>query len=176
MQVAPRSLDRPPAAPVLEPAESRPLHAVGVLLGVVQQGADAPADHGHPPVHGGACLGGVGHRLDDGDPGEHLGTPRVADAVAHGRFLPPDPHDTQSRQRPARYRAVAVFLGDDLLAWLVLALGGALLVGNVAAIIHPPERPREEGALERAPVTRSVVMAAVGFVAAVWALASLVSS
>ena len=68
-----------------------------------------------------------------------------------------------------------VFLGDDLLAWLVLALGGALLVGNIAAIARPPDRPPEEGALERAPVLRSVVMAAVGLVAAVWALASLVS-
>jgi hypothetical protein len=69
-----------------------------------------------------------------------------------------------------------VFLGDDLLAWLMLALGGALLVGNVAAIIRPPQQPREEGTLERAPVGRSVVMAAVGLVAAVWALASLFSS
>jgi hypothetical protein len=68
-----------------------------------------------------------------------------------------------------------VFLGDDLLAWLLLALGGALLVGNVAAIVRPPQQPREEGALERAPVARSVVMAAVGLVAAVWALASLIS-
>ena len=68
-----------------------------------------------------------------------------------------------------------VFLGDDLLAWLVLALGGALLVGNIAAIARPPDQPREEGALEQAPVLRSVVMAVVGLVAAVWALASLVS-
>jgi hypothetical protein len=68
-----------------------------------------------------------------------------------------------------------MFLGDDLLAWLVLALGGALLVGNVAAIVRPPERPLEEGALERAPIARSVVMAAVGLVAAVWALASLLA-
>jgi hypothetical protein len=68
-----------------------------------------------------------------------------------------------------------MFLGDDLLAWLVLALGGALLVGNVAAIVRPPERPLEEGALDRAPVARSVVMAAVGLVAAVWALASLLA-
>ena len=68
-----------------------------------------------------------------------------------------------------------MFLGDDLLAWLVLALGGALLVGNVAAIVRPPQQPREEGALERAPVLRSAVMAAVGLIAAVWALASLVS-
>jgi hypothetical protein len=68
-----------------------------------------------------------------------------------------------------------MFLGDDLLAWLVLALGGALLVGNVAAIVRPPERPLEEAALERAPVWRSVVMAVVGLVAAVWALASLLA-
>ena len=68
-----------------------------------------------------------------------------------------------------------MFLGDDLLAWLVLALGGALLVGNVAAIVRPPDRAREEGALEQAPVLRSVVMASVGLIAAVWALASLVS-
>ncbi|MGI9030749.1 MAG: hypothetical protein ACR2HP_12305 [Ilumatobacteraceae bacterium] len=65
-------------------------------------------------------------------------------------------------------------LGDDLLAWLVLALGGALLVGNVLAILRPPGRP-EEGALERAPIGRSVVMAVVGLVAAVWALASLLT-
>jgi len=68
-----------------------------------------------------------------------------------------------------------MFLGDDLLAWLVLALGGALLVGNVAAIVRPPEQPREEGTLQQAPVMRSVVMAVVGLVAVVWALASLVS-
>jgi len=66
-------------------------------------------------------------------------------------------------------------LGDDLLAWLVLALGGALLVGNVMAIARPPARPQDEGALERAPVARSIVMAVVGGVAAVWALASLVT-
>jgi hypothetical protein len=66
-----------------------------------------------------------------------------------------------------------MFLGDDLLAWLMLALGGALLIGNVAAIVHPPERPEEERALERAPIGRSLVMALIGLVAAVWALASL---
>ncbi len=64
-------------------------------------------------------------------------------------------------------------LGDDLLAWLVLALGGALLVGNVLAIVRPPGRP-DEGTLERAPIARSLVMAAVGLVATVWALASLI--
>jgi hypothetical protein len=67
-----------------------------------------------------------------------------------------------------------MFLGEDLLAWLVLALGGALFVGNGLAIVRPPEQ-RKEGDLERAPVARSAFMALVGLVAAVWALASLVS-
>lgn len=67
-----------------------------------------------------------------------------------------------------------MFLGEDLLAWLVLALGGALFAGNLMAIVKPPERRRDESDLERAPVFRSVVMAALGLVAAVWALGSLV--
>lgn len=68
-----------------------------------------------------------------------------------------------------------MFLGDDLLAWLVLALGGALFVGNIVAIIKPPDTPREEGALERAPLARSLGMALVGLIGAVWALATLIS-
>ena len=68
-----------------------------------------------------------------------------------------------------------MFLGDDLLAWLVLALGGALLVGNVMAIVRPPAEPKEENALTRAPVARSAVMAAIDLVATVWALASLIA-
>jgi hypothetical protein len=70
---------------------------------------------------------------------------------------------------------VRVFLGDDLLAWLVLALGGALFVGNVVAIIKPPDGPREEGTLHRAPLVRSLGMALVGLVGAVWALATLIA-
>ena len=67
-----------------------------------------------------------------------------------------------------------MFLGEDLLAWLVLAIGGALCVGNVLALVRPPEAPKE-GELERAPIARSVVMAVLGGVAALWALASLIS-
>jgi hypothetical protein len=67
-----------------------------------------------------------------------------------------------------------VFLGENLLAYLVLALGAALFVGNLLAVVKPPDRPRE-GDLGRAPVARSVVMAVVGLLAAVWALASLVT-
>lgn len=65
-----------------------------------------------------------------------------------------------------------MFLGDDLLPLLVLALGAAMVFGNVMAIVRPP-RERKEGELERAPVGRSIGMAALGFVAAIWALASL---
>ena len=50
------------------------------------------------------------------------------------------------------------FLGEDLLAWLVLAFGGAMLVGNVAALVRPPARPRP-GELSRAPLGRSLVFA-----------------
>ena len=67
-----------------------------------------------------------------------------------------------------------MFLGDQLLAWLVLALGGALFVGNGLAIVRPPASAKE-GDLARAPVARSVFMAGIGLVAAIWALASLVS-
>lgn len=67
-----------------------------------------------------------------------------------------------------------MFLGDQLLEYLLLALGGALFVGNVLALVRPPEDPKE-GDLRRAPVARSLVMAALGLVAAVWALASLTS-
>jgi hypothetical protein len=65
-------------------------------------------------------------------------------------------------------------LGDNLLAWLLLALGGALVVGNGVALIRPPARARE-GDLERAPVRRSAVMMVIGAVAAIWALATLLS-
>ena len=67
-----------------------------------------------------------------------------------------------------------MFLGEDLLAYLVLALGAALVFGNGMALVRPPKQARK-GELARAPVGRSVVMIAIGFVAAVWAVASLVS-
>ena len=68
--------------------------------------------------------------------------------------------------------AEQLFLGENILAWLVLALGGALAVGNAMALARPPKETRE-GELSRAPVGRSVVMLAVGVLAAVWALATL---
>lgn len=68
-----------------------------------------------------------------------------------------------------------MFLGADLLAWLALALGGALFAGNLLAVVKPPGHQREEGNLERAPVGRSLLYSGIGFVVAVWALATLIA-
>ena len=68
-----------------------------------------------------------------------------------------------------------MFLGEDLLAWLVLALGGALFAGNTLAIVKPPPQRKEETDLAKAPVARSLTMAAVGLIASIWALARLFS-
>ena len=67
-----------------------------------------------------------------------------------------------------------MFLGDDLLPMLVLALGAAMFVGNGLALLRPPERPKE-GELDQAPKGRSLVMMGIGLLAAVWAGASLLA-
>jgi len=68
--------------------------------------------------------------------------------------------------------ADTLFLGNDLLAWLLLALGGAMAVGNGLALLRPPANAGE-GDLPRAPVGRSLLFVAIGLLAAIWALASL---
>ncbi|MCP3912992.1 MAG: hypothetical protein GY713_18820 [Actinomycetia bacterium] len=67
-------------------------------------------------------------------------------------------------------------LGDyqALLPWLMLALGGALVVGNVAALIRPPEQKRE-GDLGTAPRGRTALQILIGGLTAVWALISLLA-
>ena len=94
-----------------------------------------------------AAMGGVCHTLD-------------LHGLAH------------SRQTEGVFSDSGVF-GNDLIVWILLALGGALFVGNVMALIRPPARPRQEGDLEQAPRGRSMAMAAVGFVVAIAALATL---
>ncbi len=68
-----------------------------------------------------------------------------------------------------------MFLGDDLLVWLLLALGGALCAGNVMALVRPPDVPHQEGDLEHAPRSRSIVMAVLGGLVFVVALVSLIA-
>ena len=46
-----------------------------------------------------------------------------------------------------------MFLGEDILIWIVLAFGGAMCVGNILALVKPPAKI-EEGSLPRAPKAR----------------------
>jgi xanthosine utilization system XapX-like protein len=63
----------------------------------------------------------------------------------------------------------------DLMRELVLALGGALLVGNVAVLIR--ERRRAPGDVRPRPNMKIVALnLALGFVLATWGLASLMAA
>lgn len=66
-----------------------------------------------------------------------------------------------------------MFLGENLLGWLLLALGGAMAVGNALALVRPPV-VRDDEDLERPPMWRSVLYIVLGSLAALWALATLV--
>lgn len=68
-----------------------------------------------------------------------------------------------------------MFLGEDLLAWLVLAIGAALAVGNALALIRPPETKRNDDDLAQAPKVRAIAYIVVGVIAAVWGLATLLA-
>jgi len=61
-----------------------------------------------------------------------------------------------------------LFLGRNFFPWMILAFGAAMVVGNVLALVRPPADGR------RAPVGRVAAMIALGLVAAVWAVATLV--
>ncbi|MCX7620837.1 MAG: hypothetical protein N2037_08360 [Acidimicrobiales bacterium] len=69
-----------------------------------------------------------------------------------------------------------MFLGEDLLAWLVLAFGAALAVGNLLALVRPPRRPDNAiQTVQRPPLARSLLMIGLGLIAAVWGLATLLT-
>ena len=68
-----------------------------------------------------------------------------------------------------------MFFGKDLIVWLLLALGGALFVGNLMAVVRPPVVPRKEGELSEAPRARSLTMAGIGFVVTIAALGALIA-
>ncbi len=67
-----------------------------------------------------------------------------------------------------------MFLGDKLIVWLLLAMGGALFAGNVLALVRPPEIQHDDNDLDHAPRSRTIAMAAIGFVVMIAALAGLV--
>ena len=70
-----------------------------------------------------------------------------------------------------------MIFGENLLALLVLALGAALAVGNIMALVRP--RAAEELAddeLERPPLARSLLMIGIGVIATIWSLASLATA
>ena len=71
-----------------------------------------------------------------------------------------------------------LFGGTDLLRLLVLAVGGALVVGNVLARVRPPSRLNAgdgSGPAAKPPLARSVIMITVGMIAVIWAIATLTS-
>ena len=65
-------------------------------------------------------------------------------------------------------------LGDNLIVLLMLALGGALAVGNFMALVRPRNDIGEDE-LERPPLGRAIVMIVIGLVATIWALVSLIA-
>lgn len=65
--------------------------------------------------------------------------------------------------------------GTEILVYLVLAIGGAMAVGSILAIVRPPEQ-HKDGDLDAAPVGRSIAFAVVGLIGAIWAIATLVTS
>jgi hypothetical protein len=67
-----------------------------------------------------------------------------------------------------------VLLGADLLPLLVLAFGAAMVVGSGLALVRPPQK-LDDGDLVRPPLGRSLGMIAIGGLAALWALASLIA-
>jgi hypothetical protein len=71
-----------------------------------------------------------------------------------------------------------LLLGDDFLPWIVLALGSAMVAGNLLALIRPPSPDTaspDTASPSRPPVGRAVVMIAIGAVASIWGLASLLN-
>jgi hypothetical protein len=66
---------------------------------------------------------------------------------------------------------------DDLLRLLFLAFGGALVVGNVLALVRPPQRgPGSDPDMPlKPPMARCVTMIVIGMVAVIWAVATLTS-
>ena len=66
---------------------------------------------------------------------------------------------------------------DDVMRELVAALGGALFVGNLMALVKASRSPRQapEGDLAQAPKARTITYMLIGFVVMVWGISSIVT-
>jgi len=67
---------------------------------------------------------------------------------------------------------LVLFLGEDLLPMLTLAIGGALAIGTLAALARP-RQDVPDGELARPPLIRSIIQIAIGATVSIWAIASL---
>jgi hypothetical protein len=70
---------------------------------------------------------------------------------------------------------------DDVMRELLVALGAALFLGNIFALLRrrqPPARvqARSDEPVLTVPVARTVAYAAIGFVVMVWGIASIANS
>jgi hypothetical protein len=68
---------------------------------------------------------------------------------------------------------------DEVLRELLVAMGAALFIGNLMALVRrrAPASLAEDGqALPQPPLARTVTYLAIGFVVAFWGLASLLAS
>ena len=66
-----------------------------------------------------------------------------------------------------------MIFGENILALLVLALGAALAVGNLLALIRPRSSDEvDDDELARPPLARSLLMIAIGVLATIWSTAS----
>ncbi|HUF84836.1 MAG TPA: hypothetical protein VMQ81_09630 [Acidimicrobiia bacterium] len=71
---------------------------------------------------------------------------------------------------------------DDVLLELLAALGAALFIGNLVALVRrrrdretaPAGREQRDADLPAAPVARTLLYMALGFVVMVWGIASLI--
>ena len=66
---------------------------------------------------------------------------------------------------------------DDVLLELLVAVGGALFVGNLLALVRRRAQPPQhsESDLSEAPLGRTVVYVVIGLVVMIWGIASLVA-
>lgn len=65
---------------------------------------------------------------------------------------------------------------DQVLLEILAAVGGALFVGNLVALLRHRPAGTGRGDLPRAPVVRTVVYLGLGFVVMAWAVVTIVVS